>query len=95
LYVEATAASPEQLANALKKAVADLQSKYPGVQLKQEDNLWHVQIPDKYRIGHEAHFAQVMDRYLKYLIGKLPAWEVTNMITKYHITTKGLELAGQ
>ncbi|MHC4363592.1 MAG: putative oxidoreductase C-terminal domain-containing protein, partial [Planctomycetota bacterium] len=89
LYVQATGASPEQLSNALRKAVADLQSKYPGVELEQEKSLWHVLIPDKYRIGHEAHFAEVMDRYLKYLIGKLPAWEVTNMITKYYITTKG------
>jgi predicted dehydrogenase len=95
LYVQATGASPEQLSNALKKAVAGLQSKYPGVELKQEESLWHVLIPDKYRIGHEAHFAEVMDRYLKYLIGKLPAWEVTNMITKYYITTKGLEVAGK
>ena len=82
------------MAKALEKAVAAIQAEYPGVELKQEENLWHVLIPDKYRIGHEAHFAQVMDRYLKYLIGKLPAWEETNMITKYYITTKALELAG-
>jgi len=95
LYVEATGASPAQLASALEKAVADLEAEYPGVELKQEDKLWHILIPDKYRIGHEAHFAQVMDRYLKYLIGKLPAWEATNMITKYYITTTALGLAKQ
>jgi predicted dehydrogenase len=95
LYVEASDASPSRLANALKKAVADLQTNYPGVELKQQDNLWHILIPDKYRIGHEAHFAQVMDRYLKYLIGKLPAWEMTNMITKHYVTTRALEVARQ
>lgn len=95
LYVEATDGKPDELAKALEKAVAGLQAEYSGVELKQEENLWHVLVPDKYRIGHEAHFAQVMDRYLKYLIGKLPAWEQTNMITKYYITTRALDLAGK
>ncbi len=40
-----------------------------------------------YRIGHEAHFAQVTKKYLQYLEqGKLPDWEVPNMITKYYTT---------
>ncbi|MHC4624677.1 MAG: putative oxidoreductase C-terminal domain-containing protein [Planctomycetota bacterium] len=97
LYVEpAGGRSTNELGQALQKAIGGLQDKYPGVELKAEDNIWHVLIPDKYRIGHEAHFAEVMERYLKYVAeGKLPAWEVTNMITKYYITTKGLEVAGQ
>ena len=32
----------------------------------------------------EAHFAQVTENYLRYLrAGRLPDWEVPNMITKY------------
>ena len=55
---------------------------------------WHVVIPDKCRVGHEAHFRNVMDAYLEYLVeGRLPDWEVPNMLAKYYITTKSLELA--
>ncbi len=95
LYIEpAAGANRDELAQALRKAIAALQSKYAGLKLKQEGNSWRVLIPDKYRIGHEAHFRKVMERYLKYLVeGKLPAWEVQNMIAKYYTTTKALELA--
>ena len=51
-------------------------------------------IPQKYDVGHEAHFAQVAQKYMAFLKdGKLPDWEVPNMITKYYITTKALEKA--
>jgi hypothetical protein len=55
-----------------------------------------VVIPDKYSVSHEEHFAQVTERYLQYLKeGKLPDWEVPNMLAKYYITTKALEMARQ
>ena len=55
---------------------------------------YRVNIPQKYRVGHEAHFGQVMAKYLDYLSkGSLPAWEVPGMITKYYTTTSALELA--
>ena len=48
---------------------------------------WVITIPDKYKVGHEAHFAQVTDQYLKSLAnGKLPDWEVPNMLMKYYTT---------
>ena len=51
-------------------------------------------IPAEYRIGHEAHFGKVTQTFLKYLVdGKLPDWEVPNMIAKYYTTTRALELA--
>ena len=51
-------------------------------------------IPEDYRVGHEAHFAQVTEKYLQYLVkGKLPSWEVPNMITKYYTTMEGLKMA--
>jgi len=97
LYVEpALGANTEQLAAALKKAIAALQTEYPGIALEQKQNHWHVVVPDKYRIGHEAHFRQVTESFLNYLKDrKLPEWEVPNMITKYYITTKALQLAKQ
>ncbi|MDP4206090.1 MAG: putative oxidoreductase C-terminal domain-containing protein, partial [Bacteroidota bacterium] len=44
--------------------------------------------------GHEAHFAQVTEKFLGYLKdGKLPRWEVPNMIAKYYTTTSALKMA--
>ncbi len=97
LYVEpAPGASAEELAASLKKALAELQSKYPGLTLKRQANSWQVLIPDEHRIGHEVHFRIVTEKYLQYLAdGKLPEWEVPNMIAKYYITTTALQLAQQ
>jgi hypothetical protein len=53
-----------------------------------------IMIPDKYRVSHEEHFGQVMACFLQYLQeGKLPAWEVPGIITKYYTTTSALKLA--
>jgi predicted dehydrogenase len=94
LYIEVDNKDGDLLKDEIKSAITDLSKKYPGVDVEKSDNNWHVIIPDKYRIGHEAHFAQVMERYLKYLVdGKLPEWEVPNMIAKYYTTISALELA--
>ena len=95
LYVEVPKArASETLGADLKTAIANLQMKYPDVELKKEGRRWHVLIPDKYRIGHEAHFGQVTGKYLRFLVdGKLPDWEVPNMIAKYYTTTMALEMA--
>ena len=96
LYIEANDSSNASLEASLTKAVnEDLQAKYPGVKLmKQSDKTWKVEIPNQYKVGHEAHFGQVTEKYLKYLIdGKLPEWEVPNMIVKYYTTTEGLKAA--
>lgn len=95
LYVEPAAGTDKkELAKALVTAIANLQSVYPGISLDQNDDVWQVVIPDKYRIGHEAHFRQVVQRYLKYLEdGKLPNWELANIKAKYATTTNALELA--
>lgn len=55
---------------------------------------WKVIVPEPLKVGHEAHFAQVTVKYLDYLKGgKLPEWEVPNMIVKYYTTTSALKLA--
>lgn len=79
----------------LKESVANLQENYPGIEVtKDGDASWKVVIPESYRTGHEAHFREVTEKYLGYLVeGKLPDWEVPNMLTKYYITTKALEMA--
>lgn len=71
-----------------------IQAKYPGVELQKSANGWEVIIPDKYKEGHEEHFARVTKNFLEYLQNKdMPAWEVPGMLAKYYTTTKGLEIA--
>ncbi|MCW5515793.1 oxidoreductase [Muriicola sp. Z0-33] len=94
LYVEAkdTKGFEASLKGAVAGAVAEL---YPGTTMEKiSDGLWKINIPDEFKIGHEAHFAQVTENYLKYLENQeLPDWEVPNMITKYYITTAAYQLA--
>jgi predicted dehydrogenase len=61
---------------------------------KVNDKVLKINIPVKYRVSHEEHFAQVTSRFLQYMKdGKLPEWEVPNMITKYYTTTSALKKA--
>ncbi len=95
LYVVPNSASSKaEILAALKKKVAALQSKYAGVGVEERGNRLLVTIPDKFRDGHEAHFAEVMRRFLGYLRDPktLPTWENPNMLAKYYTTTKGLEM---
>ena len=58
-------------------------------------NTLKIIVPEKFRVSHEEHFAQVTSRFLEYLkAGKLPEWEVPGMITKYYTTTSALKMAG-
>lgn len=78
----------------LLKAVTALQKNFEGIAVKKNAKGWEVLIPEKYKEGHEAHFGRVTEKYLDFLkVGKLPAWEVPNMISKYYTTTKALEIA--
>jgi predicted dehydrogenase len=80
--------------SALSAQFAKVQEKYPGIELQKNESGWEVQIPEKYRNGHEAHFGQVTERFLQYLIdGKLPEWETPNMIAKYYVTTQAVKQA--
>ncbi|MDN5204851.1 putative oxidoreductase C-terminal domain-containing protein [Fulvivirgaceae bacterium BMA10] len=90
LYVEPVEGTDwETLEESLTTGIDKINQQYPGVALEKSQNGWIVVIPDKYKLGHEAHFTQVTERYLEYLKeGKLPDWEVPNMLAKYYITTQ-------
>ena len=81
--------------NELAEALKIITAKYPGITLsKKERGSWIVDVPENYHNGHEAHFGQVTENFLKYLTeGALPDWEIPNMIAKYYITTHALEMA--
>jgi predicted dehydrogenase len=54
-----------------------------------------IQIPEGLRVGHEAHFGQVTNQFLRYLWNPRmqPAAEKPNLLAKYFITTAGVDLA--
>jgi hypothetical protein len=64
---------------------------HPGVKLERSGAETHIAIPAAARVGHEAHFGQVTSRFFEYLKSpaSLPAWEKSNMLVKYYITTSG------
>jgi predicted dehydrogenase len=76
---------------ALDARVRRLQADYAGVASEASGGEFHVTIPDRYRVGHEAHFAQVLAQFLGYLASpkSMPAWERPNMIAKYTVSTTG------
>jgi hypothetical protein len=81
----------------LSKKVSSLQTKFPDIAYEERGEEFRLTIPDKYRVGHEEHFAQVTERFLGYFKNpkSLPAWERPNMLAKYYVTTKGVELSRQ
>ena len=95
LFVEpAGGTSAEATGNALRAAVAALADRYPGLGVAPSGSGFQVTIPATYHNGHEAHFAQVTEQYLGYLAaGKLPDWEVPNMLAKYYTTTESFRLS--
>jgi predicted dehydrogenase len=99
LYIEPLAGQDASaFGSALDKAFNEILTvKYPGIKLvKINDKLWTVEVPSEYKVGHEAHFTQVAQKYLGFLVdGKLPEWEVPNMIVKYYTTTEALKKAKQ
>lgn len=96
LYVEKRVAQTDaDFSTALNSALAEIAQAWPGVAAQQIGaGRWEVLIPEKYHVGHEAHFAQVTERFLNYLAaGRLPTWEVPNMLAKYFTTTRAYQLS--
>lgn len=95
LYIKANnnqdlSAFKETLKNTVNTTI---NKKYPGVKLNQiDDTNWSLDIPQELKIGHEEHFEQVTQNFLKYLKeDNMPAWEVPNMIVKYYTTSEALK----
>ncbi|MEP7269915.1 MAG: putative oxidoreductase C-terminal domain-containing protein [Acidobacteriota bacterium] len=89
------AADKPEIRAALEAKVTALQARFPGIAVAERGPELMVTIPDKYRVGHEAHFAEVTTRFLDYLgdTRRLPSWEKENMLAKYYLTTKAVEMS--
>ena len=72
-----------------------MQGEFPGIKAEKiSDKVWKILVPDLLKIGHEAHFGQVTNNFLKYFKkGKLPDWEIPNMKAKYYTTIEAYKLA--
>ena len=95
LYVKSK--SNENFESDLSVTISKLQNEFPGISSKKITNsLWEILIPEILKIGHEAHFGQVTNNFLKYFEeGRLPDWEIPNMKTKYYTTIEAYKLATQ
>ena len=96
LYIESKGG--EDFSTVLNTAVAnEIGKEFPGTTTENvADGIWKIIISDEFKIGHEAHFAQVTENYLRYLeAGKFPDWEIPNMITKYYTTISAYQMAKQ
>jgi predicted dehydrogenase len=77
---------------ALDSRLRQLQADYAGVAYETSGDELHITIPERHRIGHEAHFAQVLSQFLGYLASpkSMPSWERPNMIAKYTVSTASM-----
>jgi predicted dehydrogenase len=80
---------------ALQRWSAAMQTIYPGLDIELHSSEARIVIPQKFRVGHEDHFAQVTNRFFDYLKDPftLPAWEQSNILVKYFISTRGVEIS--
>lgn len=84
LYVEPSEGGDRAcVESALREAVSKLSEECTGLDLAEAHPGWSIVIPDELRVGHEAHFAQVTEKYFRYLVeGQVPPDEVLNALTK-------------
>jgi predicted dehydrogenase len=85
----------EQILAAVARRLQALQGRLPGLAVEDLGSRIRVSIPDALRQDHEAHFAILVRKFLQYVKdpASVPAWERPNMLSKYHVTTRGVDLA--
>lgn len=80
---------------ALARRLEALQKSIPGLVIQEQGERFRIVIPDRLRVGHEAHFALLTQKFLDFVRNPkgVPAWEKPNMLAKYFVTTEGVKLA--
>lgn len=80
---------------ALERRIAALEDAYPGIGLERLSREWRVTIPDRLRLGHDAHFIQLTRQFLDYVEHprSRPEWERPNMLIKYYVCTEGVAMS--
>jgi predicted dehydrogenase len=80
---------------ALDRRITVLQKAHPGIGLEVGTGEWRVTIPDRLRLGHDAHFIQLTRQFLHDVEHpqSFLARERTNMLAKYYVCTEGVALS--
>jgi predicted dehydrogenase len=84
-----------EIAAALERRIAVLQTELPGIGLDRRDGEWRVVMPDGLRRGHEAHFAAFTRQFLAHVEAPrtVPSRYRPNLLAKYYVTTEGVALS--
>jgi predicted dehydrogenase len=94
LYIEPAGQPDPAWRKALDTAITILAERWPGIAVKDLGGRHEVLIPDRYKVGHEAHFGQVTELFLGYLQDRpVPVWEVPNTLTKYRTLMEAWRLS--
>lgn len=80
---------------ALRSTVEVLGARFAGLGVGEGNGEFRLTIPGEHRMGHEAHFGEVTRQFFAYIADpkSMPAWETPNMLAKYYVSTKGVEMA--
>ena len=91
--VSASPAWRKEVFDAALHRIAESQARWPGLDAVEADGELRLIIPEQFRVGHEAHFAQVANRFFEYVRdpGALPFWERPCMMAKYLVSTQGVD----
>lgn len=80
---------------ALRARVEQLRTRFAGLGVEERGSEFRLTIPNSHRVGHEAHFGEVTRQFFALIADpkSMPAWETPNMLAKYYVSTKGVEMA--
>jgi predicted dehydrogenase len=94
LYIVPKSGLRGEVFAAARHRIAAMQSRWPGLDAVEAGDELRIAVPEKFRVGHEAHFGQVATRFFDYVKSpqSMPGWERPNMLAKYYVSTKGVDL---
>jgi predicted dehydrogenase len=83
---------PHRAARVLTEAVATWQGEWPGLRVEDAGRHCEVEIPAALDAGHEAHFAQVLDEFLRLIDERRwPAAQVRRTLAKYALLAEAAD----
>jgi predicted dehydrogenase len=79
--------------DAIERKVAAMQARWPGLAVEPLRDEVRLVIPERFRVGHEAHFGQVANEFAGYVAApeSMPSWENPGMLAKYYVSVHGVE----
>lgn len=86
-----------KILKAVQRRCQSLHTRFPGLEVVDDGQRIQIVIPGHLRKGHESHFAEVFHEFRQHFHNprQVPAWERANLLAKYYLTTRAVELAKQ